>query len=93
MRSAGTGGRAIASEVIVATLVMLDSKKDLLPCKNRAQEPTSAKMAVTASGRRGDIAGITMRELGCRSHEECENCKEGARDLEENMEHKSIVHR
>ena len=49
-------------------------------------------MAVTASGRRGDTAGITMRELGCRSHEECRNGKEDARDLEENMEHNSIVH-
>ena len=93
MRSAGTGGRAIASEAIVATLAMSDSRKDQLPCKNQAQEPKHAQMVLNASGRRGDIVGITIKELGCRNHKKCENCKEGARDLEEIREHNCIEHR
>ena len=50
-------------------------------------------MVRTARGRKGDSAGITTRELGCRSHKKCKKCKGGARDLEENREHNSIEHR
>ena len=93
MRSAGTGGRAIASEAIPATLVMSDSRKGQPSSKNRAQEPKLAQMVLNASGRRGDTVGTTIRELGCRNHKKCENCKEGARDLEEIREHKCIEHK